>query len=68
MVERMFCTRSNSSLDSSSRPGSNARMIAFRAGRREPGSTSKMYFSNRVKTSGLTESDPNDNTGVRPGR
>jgi hypothetical protein len=60
--------RSYSSLVSSSKPGSSAKMMAFNADRSITGLTAKMNVSKSDKRAGLTDNDANDRVGDNPGR
>ena len=67
-VFRMLRVRSNSSLVSSSRPGSKANTIAFKAGRRVSESKSKKKVSKIDKIAGFTDRDAKDSVGAIPER
>ena len=63
-----FRVLSNSSLVSSSNPGSRASIIDFIAGRSERGSTGRKCFSRRLRNGPLTVRDAKDKVGAKPGR
>jgi len=60
--------RSKSSLDSSSKPGSKHKIIAFKAGRKAEGSRVTRYDSIRDRKTGLTDKEAKDSVEDKPER